>query len=336
MLKRALRDRHVVRFSDFTANPKSYEIDRAIESFRSDRFDLIIAIGGGSAIDVAKLTRACDQQGVSAADVIERRVPVVPMKLPMLAIPTTAGTGAEATHFSAVYVDGRKYSLADQSMRPEFVILNEKLLESLPREITLQTGLDATCQAIESMWSTRSTTVSRHLASRALKLAWAALPVCVSSPTRRSRRMMLSAAHLAGRAIDLGQTTACHALSYSLTSHFNIPHGRAVALMLGPVWSFNAAVDAENVVDARGVAHVQKMLHRLASLIGATSIEQASEVIRTRLVQLGAAVDFSGCNVPKDRAIEFIIAEVDPLRAGNNPRRIGPAEVRAILHPLEG
>ena len=102
MLRRSLRSCQVVRFSDFTANPKSHEIDRAVEAFRSEQFDLIVAVGGGSAMDVAKLARACDQENASAADVIERRVPVVAKGPPLLAIPTTAGTGAEATHFSAV------------------------------------------------------------------------------------------------------------------------------------------------------------------------------------------------------------------------------------------
>lgn len=148
--------------------------------------------------------------------------------------------------------------------------------------------------------------------------------------------MMLNAAHLAGRAIDISQTTACHALSYSLTSHFGIPHGRAVALMLGPVWSFNAAVSQENNVDQRGVAHVQKIMQRLAHLIGASSVEQAPDSIKAHLTRMGAAVDFAESKLPKDQAIEFIASEVDPLRAGNNPRRIGPDEARSILLPLAG
>jgi alcohol dehydrogenase class IV len=334
MLKSALQDRLVVRFSDFTANPKSDEIDRSIQLFRSGRFDLILAVGGGSAIDVAKLTRACDQPNASTADVITGRVSVTAKALPLLAIPTTAGTGAEATHFSAVYVMGRKYSLAHQSMRPEYVILSEKLLESLPPEIMLQTGLDATCQAIESSWSTRSTPVSQRLAFRALKLAWSSLPVCMTRPTSRSRRQMLVAAHLAGRAIDLSQTTACHALSYSLTSHFNVSHGRAVALMLGPVWSFNAAVTPENVADRRGVAHVYAAMKKLAQLIGAGTVDEASAIIETRLKNMGAAVTFRECGVPGETAIDLIAAEFDPVRAGNNPRKIDAADVRNILRPL--
>jgi alcohol dehydrogenase class IV len=336
MLKRAMHSRHVFRFSDFTANPKSNEIDRAVRAFRSDRFDLIVAVGGGSAMDVAKLARACNREDAAAADVIQRRVPVQTVSVPLLAIPTTAGTGAEATHFSAVYVEGRKYSLGDPSMRPQYVILNEKLLESLPRQITLQTGLDATCQAIESTWSTRSTPASRQFAARALRLAWSALPVCLGNPTPRSLRMMLNAAHLAGRAIDISQTTACHALSYSLTSHFNVPHGLAVALMLGPVWSFNAGVTDEDIADARGVAHVRKMMHRLAHFMGASSVEDAAAVIRARLIDTGAAVDFSDCHIPKQQAIELIAREVDPLRAGNNPRKMSADQVAAILQPLAG
>jgi alcohol dehydrogenase class IV len=334
MLRRALRDRQVVRFTDFTANPKSHEIEQAVQAFRGGQFDLIIAVGGGSAIDVAKLARACDQPGASAVDVIEKRATIVPKGVPLLAIPTTAGTGAEATHFSAVYVDGRKHSLADQSMRPEFVILNEKLLASLPPEIMLQSGLDATCQAIESMWSIRSTAESRSVAARALKLAWRALPRCLAEPTDRSRSMMLQASHLAGRAIDTSQTTACHALSYSLTSHFHLPHGRAVALMLAPVWSFNAAVSEENIADPRGVPYVQSIMQRIAAIIGAENVGHASALIKNRLSQLGAAISFSSCNIPADRAIDIIASEVDPHRAGNNPRRVGPGDVRDILLAL--
>jgi alcohol dehydrogenase class IV len=334
MLLRALRDRHVVRFSDFTANPKSHEIERAVQAFRDGQFDFIIAVGGGSAIDVAKLARACDQKGASAVDVIEKRVKIMPKGVPLLAIPTTAGTGAEATHFSAVYVEGRKHSLADESMRPEFVILNEKLLASLPAEIVLQSGLDATCQAIESMWSNRSTADSRSFAARALKLAWRALPQCLSDPTNRSRTMMMHASHLAGRAIDISQTTACHALSYSLTSHFLVPHGRAVALMLAPVWSFNAGISEENLADPRGVAYVRSIMQRIAGIIGAKTVEHASSVIEARLSAMGAAVNFCGYNIFADHAIDIIASEVDPLRAGNNPRRVGPEEVRAILQPL--
>jgi len=146
--------------------------------------------------------------------------------------------------------------------------------------------------------------------------------------------MMLRASHLAGRAIDTSQTTACHALSYSLTSHFQLPHGRAVALMLAPVWSFNAAVSGKNIADPRGVRYVQSIMQRITQIIGAENVGQASSLIKIRLSELGAAIRFSSCNIPGDRAVEIIASEVDPLRVGNNPRRVEPGDVRDILLAL--
>jgi hypothetical protein len=104
--------------------------------------------------------------------------------------------------------------------------------------------------------------------------------------------------------------------------------------MLAPVWCFNAGIDPGTNADSRGVEHVKTILGKICSLIGADSIEQASELIKDRFAQLGASVDFAGCNIPAEKAIEFIASEMDPLRAGNNPRKIAVDDVRAILRSL--
>jgi hypothetical protein len=104
--------------------------------------------------------------------------------------------------------------------------------------------------------------------------------------------------------------------------------------MLAPVWSFNAGISEENLADPRGVAYVRSIMQRIAGIIGAKTVEHASSVIEARLSAMGAAVNFCGYNIFADHAIDIIASEVDPLRAGNNPRRVGPEEVRAILQPL--
>lgn len=312
-------------------NPKSHEIDAGVAAFRERQADLIIAIGGGSAIDTAKLIRACDVPHVPAAQVIAGAVEVGSSGPPLLAIPTTAGTGSETTHFSAVYVDRTKHSLADPSMHPNFAILDERFLRSMPVGVTRSTALDATCQAIESMWSIRATDRSRRFARRALRLAWEALPRCLSHPTDRSRRAMLVAAHLAGRAIDQTQTTACHALSYALTAHYGLAHGEAVALMLAPVWEFNANVSDADAADRRGAHHVRTVMRETAALIGAGSVEAAPAVIRRRLRDLRAPVTLAEAGLPGASAVELIARSVDAVRVGNNPRRLQPAQVPAVL-----
>ncbi len=327
-------DRDVEVFDRFTPNPKDFEIDDAIAAMRRFGPDIIVAVGGGSGLDVAKLSRACDVAGVSARDVICGKVAANTQGVRLLAVPTTSGTGSEATHFSAVYVDGKKYSLADQSMRPEHVLLEPRFTESLPASVTLASGLDATCQAIESMWSVKSTDASRAYAERALQLAWHALPECLLRPTAEARRRMMIAAHLAGRAINLGQTTACHAMSYTLTAKWNIPHGQAVALMLEPVWHFTADAESSSVIDPRGRGHLHDVMLRVCRVIGAHDLRHARDRIVQMLHRLGTPINFSEAKIPARDAVDLISQGIDPVRMGNHPVRITPEDAVQILEPL--
>lgn len=145
---------------------------------------------------------------------------------------------------------------------------------------------------------------------------------------------MLIASHLAGRAIDIAQTTACHALSYPLTSHYGVPHGRAVAVLLAPVWRFNAGVTAEDCLDPRGPAHVRRAMQSICGVIGAADLTEGARVLGIRLRSLGAATSFEGMRVPGAAAIELISSQIDADRVGNNPRRLGPTEARRILSEL--
>lgn len=330
----ALASREVTSFDAFTPNPKDHEIDAAIAVLRDSRPDLILAVGGGSGLDVAKLARACDREGFAARQVIRGEAPVNTQGPTLLAVPTTAGTGSEATHFSAVYIDGRKYSLAHASMLPDIVILDERFTESLPAAVTLASGLDATCQAIESMWSVKSTEASRAFAEQALRLAWTALPECVHRPTRDARRRMLQAAHLAGCAINLGQTTACHAMSYTLTSQWNVPHGRAVALMLEPVWRFTASAPEAQVIDPRGLDHLRDMMMRVCRIIGAADLQDARDLVLQYLRRVGTPITFAEAGVPAREAVERIAQNIDPVRMGNHPVRILPDDAARMLESL--
>jgi alcohol dehydrogenase class IV len=118
---------------------------------------------------------------------------------------------------------------------------------------------------------------------------------------------MLIGAHLAGRAIDQAQTTACHALSYALTSQFGLSHGRAVALMLAPVWRFNAAVTDATSCDPRGARRTIQMMSTIANLIDASTIENAGNLIEERLKQLGTPMTFEETDIHAHAAIDAIV-----------------------------
>jgi alcohol dehydrogenase len=330
-LDRLSNGRSVRRFEAFTPNPKIEEIDEGLRDYRAFRPDMIVGLGGGSCLDVAKLIRACDNPHADARAVVQGHAAVATRGPWLLAIPTTSGTGSEATCFSAIYIDGVKHSLNHPIVRPDHAVLDWRLTTSMPTSVTLQTGLDALCQAIESLWSVRSTPSSRANARRALRLIWHALPACVSVPTDHARRQMQLGAHLAGRAIDTSQTTACHALSYVLTSRFGLAHGCAVALMLLPIWRFNAATPEPDLVDQRGLVHLKQAMQSICDVIGAADCDDAAVRLRTFLKRIGAATTLPEAGIDDQGAIELVLSQIDPARVANNPRRLDARVARHVL-----
>ncbi|MBP5788320.1 MAG: phosphonoacetaldehyde reductase [Kiritimatiellae bacterium] len=232
---------HGPLFDDFSPNPQELDLLRGIDLFRAHSIRAVIAVGGGSAIDMAKLIAFFAPNHYTLDDFLAAAIPPSACSAPVLAIPTTAGTGAEATHFSVLYRDHKKYSVAHPAIRPSHVWLAPAFTTSLPPYQTACTGMDALAQGIESFWAKGATPQSRAYALEAIPLALAHLRSAVLAPTPDDRAAMLRAAHLAGQAIDLSKTTAPHAFSYILTSTYHLPHGHAVALLLPHFIDYHAA-----------------------------------------------------------------------------------------------
>ena len=154
----------------FSINPKLNDAIRGCKIARENNVDFIIAVGGGSVLDIAKLIkalfRACDYELETAIG----QDKVIDPEIPIIAIPTTAGSGSEATHFAVVYVGEDKYSLASECLKPDAVILDGSLVTSGNKYLKICNGLDAMAQAIESYWAVGATDESRHYARSALKL----------------------------------------------------------------------------------------------------------------------------------------------------------------------
>jgi len=214
-----------VRFSDFTPNPVYEDVRIGVRILRNNKCDCIIAIGGGSSIDTAKSIKYYNQ-----------------IDLPLMAVPTTSGTGSEATHFSVLYKNGEKHSVAEKKLLPNYVILQPDVLKTLPLYQKKCTMLDALCQAIESWWSKKATAESIMYSKKAIKLILSNMAGYLENDDNCNKNM-LTASNLAGKAINITTTTAPHAMSYKLTSLYNIPHGHAVALCLPKVWRFMGSYD---------------------------------------------------------------------------------------------
>ena len=207
-----------VRFSGFTPNPKIEEVRAGISSFNASDCDSILAVGGGSSIDVAKCIKHYSESDV-----------------PLIVIPTTAGTGSESTHFAVVYENGNKLSIAAPELLPDIAILEPSTLKNVPEYTRKSTMLDALCHAIESYWAKKATTESRSYAKQAITLVLKHKDSYLANEYEGNAGMM-EAANLAGKAINISTTTAAHAMCYKITSLYGFQHGHAAAICLPEVW----------------------------------------------------------------------------------------------------
>jgi alcohol dehydrogenase class IV len=320
----------VATISDVAPNPTVEAVTEAIARFREARPDLVVAVGGGSILDLAKAARGLAGERDVGAAVSSGSVPEV-SGVPLVAIPTTAGTGSEATHFSAVYVDGVKHSVGHPGFLPDHVLLDPDLTTSMSPRTTAETGLDALSQAMESLWSTRSSEESRAHARRALQLSWQHLEQAVRAPTKGSRLAMCEAAHLSGRAIDVSRTTAAHALAYSITVRHGVAHGHAVALTLGPLLEYNAEVSPDDCVDPRGAEFVRARIEEVLAVLGARDGSEGRRALASLVERIGLGASLSAAGVTTEAARRAIVDAVDADRLANNPRTLGPAALDALV-----
>ena len=233
-LSNLTKDKITFRFSDFEVNPTIEDLSKGVQKFDEFNPDIVIAIGGGSVIDMAKLINVVSANSHSSSKQIIKNSGLIKKKgLKMVAIPTTAGTGSEVTQFAVIYISTKKYSLDHNYLLPDQYILNPSLVHNLPSNILASSAFDALSQAIESFWSVRSTDESKQYARESMKLILESLEKAVNQKSLRSIESLCYGANLAGKAINITRTTAPHALSYPITKIYGIPHGHAVALNLG-------------------------------------------------------------------------------------------------------
>ncbi|MDO8633262.1 MAG: phosphonoacetaldehyde reductase [Candidatus Wildermuthbacteria bacterium] len=319
-----LKNFEVAVFSEFQENPKIENIQKGIEAFRSFGPDIVLAVGGGSALDVAKSVNALAVQEGDPLDFVLKKKELKNSAKPLIAVPTTAGTGSEATRFAVVYIGGIKHSLDHSYVLPAYSIIDPQLTFSLPPRITASTGMDALAQAIEAYWSNKSTEESKKYAKEAISLILPNIALAVNSPNPEARSVMSKGAHLAGKAINISFTTACHAISYSLTVHYGIPHGHAVGFTLPAIIKYNAQAMKEDALSG------------LLSLLGSQSGEQASDRVSSLMQEIGLETKLSQLGVSDiQQAEDLVVKEVNLERLKNNPRILAEQDLRAILRSIQ-
>ena len=297
-------------FSGYHANPDLADSETGAELFLRNGCDGLISIGGGSCMDTAKAVKARLNTGSEEAlksSRLESRT-----ACPHIAIPGTAGTGSEATQFAVVYVNGKKVSLDHANLRPDGVILDAALLDSLPAYHKKSCALDALAQGIESYWSRRANDDSKVHAFLAIIGVLDNLKTYLEGDPHAASEM-LDASFQSGKAIQITRTTAAHAMSYRLTKTMGIAHGHACMLTLPILWEM--MLDREEM---------KETLQDLTSKMRLGDPQVVPKLLKGILYDLEMEIP----PMPDDQTLDELTDSVNVERLNNHPVAMNREEIR--------
>ena len=319
----ALPVMEMVTFSNFTPNPLYEQVCEGVEMLKASQCEAILAVGGGSAIDVAKCIKfavlAKEGNAAIIPPLVSQRLPIDGEKIPFIAIPTTAGTGSESTHNAVMYYEGSKQTITNDGILPDYAVLEASVLKTLPLYQKKCTMMDALCQGIESWWSVNSTDESKEYSKAAVELIMANWRQYIFDNDDDAAKVIMFAANYGGRAINIAQTTAAHAMSYKITSLYHLPHGHAVALCLPEIWDYMIG-HTNNCIDIRGERYVRDVFESISRSVGASSTEEAIRIIRNMMAEMGLGSPSFVNDVEAE--LELLCKSVNPIRLKNNPIRL--------------
>lgn len=323
----------VERWSEFEPNAAAGALLEGLEVLHDTDPDVVIGIGGGSAMDLAKLLCAFD--GIREAGALESAITsgnqLHSRRRGLILAPTTSGSGSEATHFSTVYLAQAKYSVFGEGLRPDAVILDPELSLSASRYQKATSGIDAVAQAIESLWARAATPASRRFARRALRYLLPSIEDFVHEASSDSATAMSTGSHLAGRAIDISRTTAAHALSYSITQKHGVSHGHAVALTLGQFLEAHTETPPARLQTEVDSGQHSRVMKEILAYLGADDGADARRRFVDLMERLGLTTTLSGVGVTTSEQRAAIAASVNPERMSNNPVSFDEIELLSLL-----
>lgn len=313
-------------FSDVTPELPLEDVEKAVEAVRSGAFDAVVGVGGGSALDAAKCVAGIGPRSGAVADYAGGARSVDGPGLISLSVPTTAGTGAEASPNALVKTDEGKKAVISPFIIPDIAVLDATLTLNLPQRITAWTGVDALAHAWESLMARKSNPYSDLYARESIRLIARSLRGAVHSGAIEYRRDMLFASYLAGFCIAHAGTGLAHALAYPLGERYHLHHGYSVAIVLGAVMEYNHP------------ACIEKMAE-LAPLLGEGEGGSVTDLADRSLAALKRLLDDVG--VPRrlaeagveQGALDWIAegtVKIERLIV-NNPRRVELSDVSDLL-----
>ena len=330
----ALPVKERVMFSDFTPNPLYEQVCNGIELLKTSNCDTILAVGGGSAIDVAKCIKlavlAKEGNAAIIPPLVSTRVACDGAKLPFIAIPTTAGTGSESTHNAVMYYEGAKQTVTNDGVLPDYAVLEPSVLKTLPLYQKKCTMMDALCQGIESWWSVNSTEESYEYSKKAITLIMANWQKYIFENDDYAAAQIMLAANYGGRAINITATTAAHAFSYKITSLYKLPHGHAVAVCLPEIWEYMLG-HMDKCIDSRGQEYLAGIFALISKAMGCEGPEQAIAEFRQMMVDMDLKNPVAD---NREEELDVLSTSVNPVRLKNNPINLDSKTTKMIYQTI--
>ena len=300
------------------------EIIREIKNFEPN---LILAVGGGTVIDYAKIANVVEERSDLADLIITYSYPFKKKRSCLAVIPTTAGSGAEVTSNAVIYVDGVKHSFESNLLIPDNFFLIPDFLISAPNKIKASAGFDAIAQAIESIISKKSNDESINFAKKSLEISTNHFFSFLKNPNQDNASKMIIASNLAGKAINISKTTAPHAVSYPFTSLFNISHGHAVSLFFENFLKFNY----DNISSVSNSFNLNKRFDLIFKIFNVNNILDFSNKISQlkKEALLNDNLDYLKIDLKKDT--HKIMNGINLLRLKNNPVQLTKENIYNII-----
>lgn len=310
-------------YRDIRPDPVLANVDGLIAKLRSSQPELVIGCGGGSVMDTAKAGAALAPLGGNTIDYFYGKRSIDRRGIPFIAMPTTAGTGAEVTKNSVLTDPDTliKQSIRDPRMVAVAALIDPELTLTLPPAITASSGLDALTQALESYICTRANSVSRALAARAIELIFPSLPVVYEDGENREHRtLMAEGSLLSAMAFSQSGLGAVHGLAHPLGAMLDVQHGLTCAILLPYILEFNASVSSPHYAE-------------LGAQLGLGGAQEFIDAIRALCDRLNVPSTFSDHGLQAKHS-DFIIANCRSNSMKANPREISDTQVENLLAAL--
>jgi len=328
ILKKILKKKKVYFFFKKNKLPEFEELTGLIKFIKIKKPNLIISIGGGAVMDLTKIANVFVEIK-NLKNKIKKQEYVIKEKFcDSIAIPTTAGSGAEVTTNAVIYVNKIKYSIESEKIKPTHSILIPSLILSNTNKTISASSFDALAQAIESMISVKSSNESVQFSKKAIGLFLANYRKFINNRNIMSAYNISLSAYYAGKAISLTKTTAPHAVSYPFTSFFNVDHGHAVSLTLNEFLRFNFEFKDKSITSF----NLLKRYFVLFNLFKVKNINDLIDKLEEIKNNLKLNDNFDLISKNFKSKIPLIVSNVNVQRLTNNPIRITSLDIYNLLN----